>query len=127
MHTLQQAKVLWCPMVRPAEGASSPVSLDGTGWNTCAGSACAMWRWADPAPELRDPKTWWTEDDFPKAEPARPAEVPADAVWVPLNGEGDRIEGGYWEEAPEKVAADNKRAMDMRRGYCGLAGRPEVR
>lgn len=153
MLTAAQAAGTWCPMVRiarhetvaaerhfPGPGGS-PVVIDQAqivgGCNTdalgvnrvpascrCIAAGCAMWRWAEPAPEPRDPVWWWCHDEESEAEPARPAEVPASAVWVPFRVNGDDPDGGYWCEADEDVAADHAKAAAARRGYCGLAGKP---
>lgn len=147
MNTADQARELWCPMVRiarrevvePEPDVKETVVVVG-GCNTdalgrmrvpascrCIASQCAMWRWGEAAPELRDAKTWWPEDDYVEVEPApRPAAIPETAVWIPLSGEGDNVEGGFWQELDGTVEADNERATASRRGYCGLAGRGEV-
>lgn len=151
MLTPEQAAATWCPMVRiarhetirsesPAIGGMVMVSDKSHivgGCNTdalgrlrvpasccCIAKKCAMWRWADKAPEPRDQATWWSDEDYPATEPPRPAKVPANAVWIPLTGEGEDMAGGCWEEPQDVVDADNAKAAAARRGYCGLAGSP---
>lgn len=161
MHNCEQAKELWCPMVRVArhevtDRLDAGGNADGFehhivgGCNTdalgagngeprrmhpdhrplascrCIADKCAMWRWGEPAPELRDANEWWPEEDDPATEPDRPAKVPASAVWIPLTGDGENIEGGFWREQLDVVKAENERTAASRRGYCGLAGRAEV-
>lgn len=108
MHTPEQAKELWCPMVRiarredthPDEGGAVVVA----GCNTdalcgmrvpascrCIGNKCAMWRWA-PAEETRTKMRT-------APNPTKP---------------GETIE----YQVQEQLKSDY--------GYCGLAGRPEV-
>lgn len=129
MLTPEQAAAVWCPMIRigvlPNSGGPSAINDPTTKFHgNCVAAGCAMWRWADPAPEPRDQKTWWPDEEEPAIEPPRPAKVPADAVWIPLTGDGDDMAGGCWEEAQEVVEADNAKAAATRRGYCGLAGKP---
>lgn len=114
MHTVEQAKSLWCPLVRTARRESekpynphSKASQGDTfvvgGCNTdalegtriplscrCIGDACAMWRWGEFTTVSRD-------------------EVVADQS---LGPGGKRV---------IQVASSVPVA-----GYCGLAGRPEV-
>jgi len=57
MHTEEEARKLWCPMVRVGNGNEAAenrtceigkVSDDlgnGTTWNACIASSCMMWRW----------------------------------------------------------------------------------
>lgn len=40
MHTEKQAAETWCPIRRHGDG----------GVQSCVGSRCAMWRWAEPEP-----------------------------------------------------------------------------
>lgn len=96
MHTRDQARGLWCPMVRaarleqvgPAPDSQNPPLAVVGGCNTdamgrtrapascrCIADECAMWRW------------------------------------------------GEWVEARENLIAALRVPV---KGYCGLAGRPEV-
>jgi hypothetical protein len=61
--TEEQAKLKWCPMVRPG----SPQRADDFG---CVGSNCMMWRWAEkPNPEWKpDTNQMWPPRD-PRFEP----------------------------------------------------------
>lgn len=146
MHTREQAAGLWCPMVRIARIESTvdlgdkhagPVEYVVGGCNTdalgrnrvpascrCIADQCAMWRWVDRAISPREPATWWPNDEYPLEEPPRTKDVPASAVWVPLTGEGENAEGGYWTEDQVAVDAENAEENKGRRGYCGLAGSP---
>lgn len=50
MHTTEQAKLLWCPMVRVGvvPEAGGPLTCnDPSGYfkGTCIADKCAMWRW----------------------------------------------------------------------------------
>jgi hypothetical protein len=144
MNTTHEAAKLWCPMARlPHLAPVYVMQEDGTppkasgvagafesvavpGVVRCISSACAMWRWTDPAPERREAKTWWPEEDEPLVEPPRPTDVPVNAKWVPMEGEGDESAGGYWEEPDAVIEAEINETARYRRGYCGLAGRPEV-
>lgn len=127
----EQASAIWCPMARvgvlASAGGPSAVNdptVDFRG--NCQASGCAMWRWVDPGVELRDRKTRWPEEDDPQAEPARPAGLLPSWEWVPITGEGEDIEGGYWAEPLVDVEAEHARIIAERRGYCGLAGAPAV-
>lgn len=86
------------------------------------------WRWFDrafmpPRPlRLSSTSVWECED-----EPTRPDDVPSSWMWHPFGG-GDDIaawiepEEEYWPRV-EELRED---AFYARRGYCGLAGKPEV-
>lgn len=162
MHTADQARELWCPMVRIARhefyerdesghGHITSHQVIVGGCNTdalgvgngeprrmsrdhkplascrCIADKCAMWRWGEAEPELREAKTWWPEEDAVEVEPVpRPPTVPQDAVWIPLSVDGENIEGSYWQEPDGTLEADNERAAASRRGYCGLSGRGEM-
>jgi hypothetical protein len=129
MHTEDEAKKLWCPMVRhEGNGATfnrgwaehnplNQVSTTGPGDGpaaficNCIGTRCAAWRWSDPAPavvvDCRDARA--------TREPLRPDGLPpgwlfvpslcgaTKACWVPPRDEGRRL------------------------GYCGLFGQPMIR
>lgn len=144
MLTKEQARAVWCPMVRLVAATSDgSVATEQPSFNrvqlgsgarksatptagNCIADECAMWRWVDPAVEPRDVKTWWPEEDEPHVEPPRPAKVPASAVWIPLSGEGDDMEGGHWQENQAEYEAAIAADAAGRRGYCGLAGKPGV-
>lgn len=66
MHTAQQAKALWCPMVREHVNVETRVNAEMTAiaanrdafakpMGSCIADQCAMWRWFDPRP--RDART----------------------------------------------------------------------
>jgi hypothetical protein len=126
-----QAKALWCPMVRigvmPSAGGPTAVNDPTVEYRgNCIAGGCAMWRWSDPAFEKGDPDTWWPMEDDPRIEPPRPKGVPASAEWLPLEGSGDEVTGGYWAQPQAEVDADFELALAERRGFCGLAGRPDM-
>jgi hypothetical protein len=63
MHTEEQARELWCPMVR-ADNAIGGSSNRGDRQTfdypyperiKCIASACAAWRWADPTTRYATP------------------------------------------------------------------------
>lgn len=152
MHTREQAAGLWCPMVRGSrhEVTSQTTPIGGGNWHVhieqhhvvggcntdalggtrvpascrCVADQCAMWRWVDRAISQREPATWWPNDEYPLEEPPRTKDVPASAVWVPLTGEGEDADGGYWTEDQAAIDAENAEENKERRGYCGLAGSP---
>lgn len=99
MHTLEQARQLWCPMAR-TEGC-------------CIAEKCAMWRWVDRKPKRRKitafPHTATKEEEAKRPSGAEGFD------FLPYDEEdGDPAE---WIE-PQEMA-------DARRlGCCGLAGVP---
>lgn len=117
-----QSEQTWCPMTRINHDATFTGQVVMAA--TCIAEQCAMWRWADGIPKERTAQRWWPEEDDPQVEPARHEKIPADAIWMPITGEGEDIEGGYWVENPATVDAENAAVVAQRRGYCGLAGRP---
>ena len=58
MHTPEQARNLWCPMVRASNGEDQPANTGNSEpyrtppFARCIGGKCAMWRWGstDSAP-----------------------------------------------------------------------------
>jgi hypothetical protein len=89
----------------------------------CIAGSCAMWRWATPHPALTR-ITWGlglAAEDMPTSEPKRSFSVPADAVWIPYDGEPD---SGQWAESPEKFSKRTAAHDADRKGFCGLAGFP---
>lgn len=121
-----------------ASGARCPRARD-TGSMCCVASQCMAWRWADPELDRPDPREWSFEvGDIPDneyhalikrlavEEPARPGEVPCDAIWRPIHvdDDGDWIAGGYWVESDAGVQSRLEKLQAARRGYCGLAGVP---
>ena len=119
-HTQKQASELWCPMVRvgvqPSSGGPSAIN-DPTTVNyhgSCIAETCAMWRWVDKPSQVYR-VTAMCEDRFAETEPERPAGLNNTFVFVPCDENAD----AHWAE-PEEVW------LSRRRGYCGLAGRPEV-
>lgn len=82
----------------------------------CIAKECAMWRWIDKKPER---KFCAAPRPHHRAtiEPPRPNGVPASWEWHPDQNQEYQTAG--WIE-PEHEA------MASRKGYCGLAGRPEV-
>lgn len=99
--TEKQAAGLLCP------------ALTSTGdTRHCQTSFCMAWRWADPTsyPLFRQ-----CIDSGAKTEPQRPSTVPQSWIFRPADDTGS---SAHWREPVEE-------ANDRRRGYCGLAGKPE--
>lgn len=126
MHTEQQARELWCPMVRAANGKQAtncavnmqplmkdyprePVD-DHTTNGSCVASVCAMWRWASTAKRRR----YNCADQLAMEEPARPSNVPPSWTFC-ASEDGNAC---WLESEPEANA--------RRTGYCGLAGMQQV-
>lgn len=150
MLTIETAGATWCPMVRIATIETLPArEYDGpdggelvdaedvlaAGCNTgtlgysrmpascrCIADRCAMWRWTDKGTERRARNIRWPEEDDPLTEPPRPANLIPSWEWVPITGDGEDIDGGYWAEPMVEVEAEHARIAAARRGYCGLAG-----
>lgn len=80
----------------------------------CIGSKCAMWRWADKPFQVSRTRVM-CNDPLAVTEPARPDGLNEKFVFIPCDEDVD----AHWAE-PEEVW------LSRRRGYCGLAGRPEV-
>ncbi|MCC8967894.1 hypothetical protein H8A95_37695 [Bradyrhizobium sp. Pear76] len=99
---------------------------EGGPWS-CRGSRCMAWRWRDPKPKLREPRTFWPDTEEPKElrskrGPERAADVPANAEWIPMvGGEKDNDwAGGFWEEPRDIAEQEFTKACADRRGFCGL-------
>lgn len=125
MQTEEQAKLLWCPMVRhnvPVdEGAGSfnrgphrdeALSKGGHYHCCCIASQCAVWRWAEPPPAR---EFVYSDMDYILNEQPRPNTVPDTWQWCPYNY--DTGEASGWIQPVRE-------AERLRRGYCGLAGKP---
>lgn len=151
MPTIEQAATQWCPMVRTAtpmllqEQAGTQKQIVGStgGINAdvmnsariprfcvCIADECAMWRWDEKTPEAPRRQVWHVEEDIDEedlvAEPARHADVPKNATWVPVEGLGtDGVCGGYWTEPTAKFKKSVADSAATRRGHCGIAGRVE--
>ncbi len=76
----------------------------------CSGSRCMKWRWRDPLRMQSKPDT----DLMAKEQPERPPWIPADWTFEPQDDDNP----ASWVEPEEKAQA-------RRRGYCGLAGKPQ--
>lgn len=46
-RTLEEARKLWCPMVRAGDTGAVNSGRSGPGWNLCVADRCAMWRWSE--------------------------------------------------------------------------------
>lgn len=126
MHTVEQAKELWCPMVRIArrevvathcQDTADNLAIVG-GCNTdalgktrvpascrCIGEQCAMWRWSEDRP-------------MRKIVPASSlTTVPHPKNFVYHDADENEGEPARYIETEESADA-------RRRGYCGLANRP---
>lgn len=82
----------------------------------CYGSGCAMWRWSDPC---LDQRTRRCINVYAVTEPERPLSVPSSWIFEPYD-DTDADLYAQWIEPMEDAIA-------RRRGYCGLAGKPEER
>jgi hypothetical protein len=82
----------------------------------CVGEKCAMWRWAEPEHAVHRVRVMCKQFDA-QVEPERPAGMNPALVFTPHEPGDDG--GACWVE-PEHLW------LARRRGYCGLAGRPEV-
>lgn len=144
----EEAKLLWCPMSRVAQAGNVDISTaynraltkevvpskvtlkseDGEAEQhdvflmkavksvsmaaNCIGKQCAMWRWHDKA---NKGYIVMCKDSKAETEPERPAGLNPAFVFVPCDEDVD----AHWIETEESW-------LRRRRGYCGLAGRPEV-
>lgn len=117
MHTTEQSKTsLWCPMVRlNGENWSDARGARGHAFNTCIADRCAMWRW-EGQQNPRRATIRHTANPGATAEPERPAHVAASWTFQPYD-EHDGESACWIEPEAETIA--------RRRGFCGLAGRPE--
>lgn len=120
MHTVEEARKLWCPMARVAahfqwdfrNNVSFNRDPDGlTKQAYCIASDCMMWRWGD---DFRV-KARLCSDAFATTEPARPADLPADWYFVPASI--SLISPAQWAEPTNQ-------SLKRRTGYCGLGGKP---
>jgi hypothetical protein len=134
MHTEAQAQKLRCC---GPDGCGGWVRTSNDDSHTpvryCIASECMAWRWGEPAPDLDEDDDLQRREWFPEdvrsfdAEPQRPPEVPATAKWVPFSQDDhEAIEGGYWTESDTNYVTRVGMAVASRRGFCGLAVRPDV-
>lgn len=95
MVTEEEAMMNWCPAMTTRRPKKSEALPD----LRCLGSDCMAWRWAEMTPPAKVSKTLIEG-------------------WVHIRAEDadDGVE--YWIEPDEK-------RLERRRGYCGLAGKPE--
>lgn len=120
MHTPEQAKDLWCPMVRASNGNDQPANAGNSeAYRTppfarCIGDKCAMWRWADTPSDIYRVRVMCNQFDA-EIEPARPAGMNPTLVFEPYVPGDDCC--ACWVE-PETTW------LARRRGFCGLAGTP---
>lgn len=113
MHTEDEAKTKWCPMIRADnvtplwhEKKQEP-GFTPQAKATCIGSACMAWQWNVHDMELA----------------VTPVKIHEAGIIerVPPAGEG-------WQSADRYGFGNDARwfrPMENQRGYCGLAGRPE--
>ena len=61
MHTPEQAKALWCPMVRASNGEDQSANAGNSeeyrtpSYAHCIADKCAMWRWEPNQGDLINP------------------------------------------------------------------------
>ena len=93
-----------------------PIRTRSNDFAYCDPLMCMAWRWADVP-------TWQrvqlAHDMHATTEPKRPAHVPQSWVFEPYN-QTDSDCYARWVEPKDEANA-------RRRGYCGLAGKPEER
>lgn len=120
MHTAEQAKELWCPMVRHEGGNggsfnrgslnNNPTNRDSADSKTpiygcqCIGDQCAMWRWGEDRPMRRIVNA----NVFNQNSPTSRNFILHDA---------DEL-----EREPSSYIETEEAADARRRGYCGMAG-----
>lgn len=108
MHTENQAASLWCPMVRHTSGNGCAYNRGIADAFGCVASRCAMWQWGEePANRPRFVQARNSTDKRPS--------------WVPETWPMVVDDDIGWKE-PQEVANERR---PMRRGYCGIAGKPE--
>lgn len=122
MHTEEQARELWCPMVRHVVNAETVAAgnrfEEGFHANECrcVVSQCAMWRWLSASPQKWLDATVKGVTHLDAEPPSTPdVKPPQGWDWVASSENGDN--GGGWREPPDQADA-------RRQGYCGLAGQP---
>lgn len=111
MPTVKQAELLWCPMVRAANGNEAnncTINTDVASFG-CLGDKCMMWRWgAYPIRQTRRCSNKRATIDDPQ-ERLKFAIPPS---WEFVPDEGD---DAIWQESDQELEA-------RRTGFCGLAG-----
>jgi hypothetical protein len=88
-----------------------PIMSDPIATVECVATGCAAWRWFDSATEITASPVRWIKDG--ESTDYIPGPRPPGDGWVMLNecaGDGQTI----WQ-----------RPHPHRRGFCGLAGRPQ--
>lgn len=109
--TVRGAKQLWC-----CHDASH-----------CRAAECMAWRWFDrPFTQPIARRLSYVEIWECNEEPPRPSDIPQSWTWHPFGGGGD-IAGWIEPEEEYRQRAEGLREKheESRRGYCGLAGKPE--
>lgn len=101
MYTEKQAAEKWCPRTIPSgSGTYSEPTF-------CHGSACMAWRWAP--------------NSVHGSSPIKEAIAP---LMPPPNPDGFWVKGSEYSRDIDVVMFNW--GLFPHRGYCGLAGRPEV-
>ena len=99
--------------VKEAKSKVCPLGMeDGEGQSTCYGPECMAWRWA----EGLERRVVVCENAMADSQPIRPSVVPATWEFEPYDQKTGEPAG--WVEPRPK-------AMERRRGYCGMAGKLE--
>lgn len=104
MHTEDQAKATWCPLMR--------VSPDVVSERNCLASGCMAWRWAPPETD-----TEWAGEASQLLNDIDLGSRPIGEGWTLQYRVDDRTSRSRpcWVRPKQG------------RGFCGIAGRPEIK
>lgn len=130
----KEARVKWCPLTRAAKMQHGDVvpsqqavfnRLAGDPGETviasvtmCIGTDCTMWRWYGTYP-ISDFKIASNSKAMSEAEAGDLVKNPPPIGWIFIPYNEQEGDPARWVEPAEL-------SHSRRKGYCGLAGRPEV-
>lgn len=126
--TEAEARTKWCPEARVLATVGEKGGVGTYNRNDehplCLGTGCMQWRWGETSPlrkrhaySFGNNSDWFDPKNFRENgidEPPRPADLPASYEWH--RGDSDSLPAWYEPESEAGV---------RRRGFCGLAGKPE--